>query len=84
LGCFTLTAGGEFHPALRTSAARNERPEVNYGEPELRQQGLHHWKSTCRHVPTAKPEGLRKSQKLTIMAAEPVRLRESDSGLFSC
>src|SRR3954451_8475528 len=27
LGLVTLTAGGDFHPALRTSAARNERPE---------------------------------------------------------
>src|SRR3954451_8797052 len=26
LGYFTLTAGGDFHPALRTSAARYERP----------------------------------------------------------
>jgi hypothetical protein len=26
LGVFTLTAGGDFHPALRTSAARYERP----------------------------------------------------------
>jgi hypothetical protein len=26
LGDFALTAGGELHPALRTSAARNERP----------------------------------------------------------
>src|SRR5579863_4029564 len=26
LGDFTLTAGGDFHPALRTSAARYERP----------------------------------------------------------
>jgi hypothetical protein len=26
LGCFALTAGGDFHPALRTSAARYERP----------------------------------------------------------
>jgi hypothetical protein len=26
LGYLTLTAGGEFHPALRTSAARDERP----------------------------------------------------------
>src|SRR6266849_4892490 len=26
LGYVTLTAGGDFHPALRTSAARNERP----------------------------------------------------------
>src|SRR5476651_1834120 len=28
----TLTAGGDFHPALRTSAARYERPEGNYAE----------------------------------------------------
>src|ERR1700722_14753025 len=27
LGCFTVTAGGDFHPALRTSAARPEPPE---------------------------------------------------------
>src|SRR4030088_1166404 len=27
-----LTAGGEFHPALRTSAARYERPARNYAE----------------------------------------------------
>jgi hypothetical protein len=27
LGCFTLTAGGDFHPALRTSAARYGRPK---------------------------------------------------------
>src|SRR4051794_22559586 len=27
LGYITLTAGGDFHPALRTSAARYERPE---------------------------------------------------------
>jgi hypothetical protein len=26
LGYVTLTAGGDFHPALRTSAARNGRP----------------------------------------------------------
>src|SRR3954453_2734688 len=31
LGFVTLTAGGDFHPALRTSAARYERPERNYG-----------------------------------------------------
>src|ERR1700686_2986565 len=27
LGCFTVTAGGDFHPALRTSAARHEQPD---------------------------------------------------------
>jgi hypothetical protein len=32
LGCVTPTAGGDFHPALRTSAARYERPNRNYGE----------------------------------------------------
>jgi len=29
LGYVTLTAGGDFHPALRTSAARNGRPDPN-------------------------------------------------------
>jgi hypothetical protein len=38
LGFLTLTAGGDFHPALRTSAARHERPEGNYGEWRLCQQ----------------------------------------------
>jgi hypothetical protein len=30
LGYVTLTAGGDFHPALRTSAARNGRPARKY------------------------------------------------------
>ena len=30
LGYVTLTAGGDFHPALRTSAARNGRPVDEY------------------------------------------------------
>src|ERR1700709_1533005 len=32
LGFLAFTAGGDFHPALRTSAARHERPGWNYGE----------------------------------------------------
>ena len=40
LGYVTLTAGGDFHPALRTSAARNERPEAKYGQRSRRQQAL--------------------------------------------
>src|SRR6185436_13770920 len=32
LGYVTLTAGGDFHPALRTSAARNGRPIVKYDQ----------------------------------------------------
>jgi hypothetical protein len=38
LGSSTLTAGGEFHPALRTSAARDERPGWNYAERPAPQQ----------------------------------------------
>src|ERR1700690_3688770 len=38
LGYLAFTAGGDFHPALRTSAARYERPERNYGEWPGRQQ----------------------------------------------
>src|SRR5258705_4354067 len=38
LGLSTLTAVGDFHPALRTSAARDERPEGNYDAwPEVHQ-----------------------------------------------
>ena len=32
LGFVTLTAGGDFHPALRTSAARNGWPADEYEE----------------------------------------------------
>src|SRR6476661_1909574 len=47
LGYITLTAGGDFHPALRTSAARYERPDTNYGEWRPRQQGPCHGESAC-------------------------------------
>jgi hypothetical protein len=43
LGCFTFTAGGDFHPALRTSATRIERPCRNYGEWTARQQAPSPW-----------------------------------------
>jgi hypothetical protein len=32
LGFLAFTAGGDFHPALRTSAARDERPDVEYDQ----------------------------------------------------
>src|SRR5438445_12469295 len=38
LGYVTLTAGGDFHPALRTSAARNGRPAGKYDETPRRGQ----------------------------------------------
>src|ERR1700744_2838902 len=43
LGCFTLTAGGDFHPALRTSAARNGRPVSKYDERPVRGQEALAW-----------------------------------------
>src|SRR5437879_6829344 len=38
LGYVTLTAGGDFHPALRTSAARSGRPAGKYDETPRRGQ----------------------------------------------
>src|SRR5450755_3755270 len=51
----TLTAGGDFHPALRTSAARYGRPDGNYGEWPGRQQAPSLWglgMSPCRNRET--------------------------------
>src|ERR1700712_1194735 len=53
LGYVTLTAGGDFHPALRTSAARNGRPDDKYDQWLTAGQGLWHGESACPHVPTA-------------------------------
>src|SRR5450631_247541 len=78
----TLTAGGDFHPALRTSAARYERPVGNYAEWRGRQQAPCHGDSACPHsaagmLPTTpeRIQSLFRAKKLTIKAA-----RESDSG----
>src|SRR3981189_3281028 len=43
----TLTAGGDFHPALRTSAARYGRPARNYDQRPGRQQAPSHGKCAC-------------------------------------
>src|SRR5258708_5091862 len=50
LGYVTLTAGGDFHPALRTSAARNGRPEAEYDQRQGRQQAPSAPESACPHV----------------------------------
>ena len=71
LGCFTLTAGGDFHPALRTSAARYERPNGNYGESPGRQQAASAsgiCMSPCRQSDTAGGAPREFGQKLTIGA----------------
>ena len=51
LGVAALTAGGDFHPALRTSAARYERPGWNYKPPARAGKGRGPPK---RHVPMPK------------------------------
>src|SRR4029077_10472407 len=43
LGYVTLTAGGDFHPALRTSIARNGRPERKYAQAPTRGQAPLAW-----------------------------------------
>jgi hypothetical protein len=47
LGLSTLTAGGDFHPALRTSAARYGQPENNYDHWPGRQQAPSQADSAC-------------------------------------
>jgi hypothetical protein len=49
LGYVTLTAGGDFHPALRTSAARNGRPERNMTKGRGIGKHLPHRESACPH-----------------------------------
>src|ERR1700681_2513516 len=52
LGCFAFTAGGDFHPALRTSAARYERPENELWRMAQRPARPSPWgicMSPCRH-----------------------------------
>jgi hypothetical protein len=73
-----LTAGGDFHPALRTSAARYERPERNYGEWRARQQGLHHGESACPHALRARlgeTGTARRGEKINDQGAARIRFR---------
>src|SRR5947207_10280667 len=50
LGVAALTAGGDFHPALRTSAARYERPRWNYRPRTVAGKGLWHAEMACPHA----------------------------------
>jgi hypothetical protein len=56
LGYVAFTAGGEFHPALRTFARPVWAAFWNYGQWRPRQQGLQHGESACRHAAKARPE----------------------------
>jgi hypothetical protein len=61
LGQLAFTAGGDFHPALRTSsicadcarAARYEPPGRNYDQSPGGQQALLHRESACPHAARA-------------------------------
>jgi hypothetical protein len=93
LGFVTLTAGGELHPALRTSAARNGRPPgimTSHGRPSKR-LGM-----ANQHVPMppGRLEAKSRARKINNWGnpgrARGARIRraglasgESDSGLFS-
>src|ERR1700692_4330149 len=54
LGYVTLTAGGDFHPALRTSAARYERPRGIMANGSPASKDLRYGDSACPHVARAK------------------------------
>jgi hypothetical protein len=51
LGFVALTAGGEFHPALRTSAARDGRPAISMAKGGVASKHLPMGKA---HVPMTK------------------------------
>src|SRR3954453_9841673 len=72
LGLSTLTAGGDFHPALRTSAARDERPKGTMPKPRAFSRPVGHGQPPCppghRRIPQA--PGLRTS---TMARADPAR-----------
>jgi len=50
LGLSALTAGGDFHPALRTSAVRNERPDGNMTPASGRSKRVPHGESAWSHA----------------------------------
>jgi hypothetical protein len=47
LGCFTFTAGGDFHPALRTSAARLSGLKGTMTNAGNASKDVHHPDSAC-------------------------------------
>jgi hypothetical protein len=91
LGYFTFTAGGDFHPALRTSAARlgdltGIWPMAGFPASGPAMSG--HGESACPHDAKARQREISGAEKLTI-GARGARNRacrlassESDSGLF--
>src|SRR6266436_942212 len=54
LGYVTLTAGGDFHPALRTSAARDGQPFEIMTKRGHRGKCLGHREPACPHVPRSR------------------------------
>ena len=78
LGLLTLTAGGDFHPALRTSTARNGQPAGNYGQSLPGRQGALAWGTGATNPGRPEIGKFAASKKLT------TGLRaQSDSDLFS-
>ncbi|CUT11906.1 hypothetical protein BF49_2986 [Bradyrhizobium sp.] len=74
LGLTALTAGGDFHPALRTSAVRNERPDRNMTPVRGRGKRVPHGKTAWSHAAMA-VQGARDG-------ISDWRAIESDSDLF--
>src|ERR1700676_1175691 len=59
LGDATLTAGGDFHPALRTSAARLGNLPESMTKRRLGSKSLQHGDSACSPCAHREPRGLR-------------------------
>ena len=92
LGLSTLTAGGDFHPALRTSAARYETawPELCRTRRRPGKHALAWRQSACAHAPQRIPARSRTRRSNPTRSRHEFgsrvndrRPRQSDSGLFS-
>ena|SRR5436190_20208546 len=83
LGVAALTAGGDFHPALRTSAARYERPGWNYKPPARAGKGLWHAETACPHARKSNLGAPWGREIRTRNSLTNCKRGDSDSDLFS-
>lgn len=73
LGLSALTAGGDFHPALRTSAVRHERPARKYAAGEPSRQARSAWAK--RMVPCRRGGSGPRGTELAMAPAARIRFR---------
>jgi hypothetical protein len=82
MGFSTLTAGGDFRPALRTSAVRHERPAWNYKARSAVGKSRQPAETACIHAKT-RIFCANRVEKGHEEKVNELLTPRSDSGLFS-